>query len=165
LDVLAKYPGATFQVIVDTFMRMTAVASIERMARLCSHRRIRLQWLGAATYEFQDKMGIRAPIAAMHERFKAEGRDFWTSFSHVPAASSISFLSSLVFAQSNNYVWHDVILERSEEAKLALLENPEWRDRARESWDKTWPQSSLSRPDGIGIRLRAGRRDARRLYG
>ncbi len=151
LDVLARYPGATFQVIVDTFMRMTAVTSIERMARLCAQRQIRLQWLGAATYEFQDKMGIRAPIAAMHERFKAEGRDFWTSFSHVPAASSISFLSSLVFAQSNNYVWHDVILERSEEAKLALIEDPAWRNRARESWDRTWPQSSLSRPDEVTL--------------
>jgi N-acyl-D-aspartate/D-glutamate deacylase len=149
LDVLAKYPGATFQVIVDTFMRMTAVTSIERMAAMCATRRVRLQWLGAATYEFQDKMGIRAPIQAMHERFKAEGRDFFTAFSHVPAASSISFLSSLVFAQSNNYVWHDVILARTEAEKLALLEDPAWRERARASWEKTWPQSSLSRPADV----------------
>jgi N-acyl-D-aspartate/D-glutamate deacylase len=151
LDVLARYPGATFQVIVDIFMRMTGIASIERMATLCAKRPVRLQWLGVATYEFQDKMGIRAPIAAMHERFKAEGRDFWTSFTHVPASNSVSFTSSLIFAQSNNYVWHEVISAHTEDEKLALLEDPAWRARACESWDRMFAHSSMKQPENVTL--------------
>jgi N-acyl-D-amino-acid deacylase len=149
LDVLAKYPGTTFQVIVDSFMRMTAEASVERMARLCAPRNIRMQWVGVPTYAFQEK--LRGPLFAQHERFKAQGLDFWTGFHHLPATSSVSFLSSLVFAQSNNYVWHEIISAPTEEAKLALLEDPAWRERARVSWEQAWPQSPFSRPHELTL--------------
>jgi N-acyl-D-aspartate/D-glutamate deacylase len=146
LDVLAKYPGATFQVIVDTFMRMTAEASVERMARLCAPRKIRMQWVGVPTYDFQVKL---RGLFDQHAQFKKDGLDFWTGFHHLPATTAVSFLSSLVFAQSNNYVWHEIISAPTEEAKLALLDDPAWRARARESWEKTWPQSPLSRPQEL----------------
>jgi len=149
LDVVARHPGATFQVIVDTFMRMTAEASVERLGQLCAPRGIRMQWVGVPTYEFQEKM--RGPIFAQHERFKAEGRDFWTGFHHIPATNSISFLSSLIFAQSNIYVWHEVISAPTEDAKLALLADPSWRERARASWEQCWPQSPLSRPGDLTL--------------
>jgi len=160
LDVLAKYPGTTFQVIVDSFMRMTAEASVERMARLCAPRNIRMQWVGVPTYAFQEK--LRGPLFAQHERFKARGLDFWTGFHHLPATSSVSFLSSLVFAQSNNYVWHEIISAPTEEAKLALLEDPAWRAcpsllGASLATIAVQP-SARAHPLRLGIRLRTGRR-------
>ena len=145
LDVVARHPGATFQVIVDTFMRMTADASMQRMAALCAPRRVRMLWVGVPTYEFQQGQ-LGKPMFDRHEGFKADGLDFWTGFHHVPATNSISFLSSLIFAQSNIYAWHDIISAPTEEAKLALLADAGWRDRARDSWAKCWPQSPLSRP-------------------
>jgi N-acyl-D-amino-acid deacylase len=151
LDVVARHPGATFQVIVDTFMRMTAVASMERVARLAAPRKIRTQWVGVATYDFQNHTGIREPLDKLHAHFKAEDLDFWTGFTHIPAASSISFFSSLVFAQSNNYVWNEIIVAKTDAEKIALLDDPAWRDRARESWDKTWPQSPMSRPHDLTL--------------
>jgi N-acyl-D-amino-acid deacylase len=145
LDVVSRHPGATFQVIVDTFMRMTADASIQRMAALCAPRGIRMQWVGVPTYEFQQgKLG--KPMFERHEGFKTEGLDFWTGFHHVPATNSISFLSSLIFAQSNIYAWHEVISAPTEDAKMALLTDPDWRERGRASWVECWPQSPLSRP-------------------
>jgi N-acyl-D-amino-acid deacylase len=87
----------------------------------------------------------------LHAHFKAEDLDFWTGFTHIPAASSISFFSSLVFAQSNNYVWNEIIVAKTEAEKLALLDDPAWRDRARESWHKTWPQSPMSRPHDLTL--------------
>jgi N-acyl-D-aspartate/D-glutamate deacylase len=148
LDVVAHHPGATFQVIIDIFMRMTGEASMQRMAKLCAPRGIRMQWVGVPTYEFQEK--VRS-LFDQHERFKAEGLDFWTGFTHVPATNTIGFLSSLIFAQSNIYAWHEIISAPTDAAKLALLQDPDWRARARESWAKVWPQSALNRPQDLTL--------------
>ena len=149
LDVLADYPGKCLQVIIGIFMRMTGVADMERMERLAGPRGIRVQWVGAPTYEYQQ--ATSAPLFDMHERFKAQGLDFWTGFHHVPATSAANFVSSLIFGQSNNLVWHEVIAAKGEEAKLALLEDPAWRARARDSWDQTYPQSPFRTPKDIAL--------------
>ena len=53
-DVLSRYPGTTYQVIVDTFMRKTGPASLERLERLSKGRNIRMQIAGAIpTLDFQ----------------------------------------------------------------------------------------------------------------
>jgi N-acyl-D-aspartate/D-glutamate deacylase len=149
LDVLAKYPGASFQVIVGTFSRQSAVADVERMAGMCAPRRIRMQWLGLPTYEFQAE--LRELMFAMHERFKAEGHDIWTSVTDLPATTAVSFQSSLTFAQSNIYVWHEIIAAPTEEAKLALLADPAWRARARDSWEQCSKISPFCRPAEITL--------------
>lgn len=133
IKVLARHPGTSLQIILDTFMRMTGPQSAERIGRLCEGHAVRVQWAGVPTLEFQKE--IQAPMIAQHERFKSEGRDFWTGFSHVPITSTLSVNRSLIFAQSNDYAWHEVVLAETEEAKLALLNDPEWRARARHSWD------------------------------
>src|SRR5260370_38406653 len=84
-----------------------------------------------------------------HERFKADGLDFWTGFHHVPATNSISFLSSLIFAQSNIYAWHDIISAPPEEAKLALLADADWRGRRGNPGAKTWPHSPPAPPPEV----------------
>ena len=134
-EVLSRYPGATVQVVVDSLMRMTANAAVERLASLSEGMPIRLQWAGVPTLKWQKDYGIQQPLADLHERLTQEGRDFWTGYAHVPITVTASFNQSLLFAQSNEYVWHEVITAESPEAKLALLRDPEWRARARHSWD------------------------------
>ena len=135
LGVLAKHPGATLQVVVDSLMRMTSVASVERLARLSEGLPIRMQWAGVPTLRWQRDLGVQKPLVELHERFAKEGRDFWTGFMHVPITTVASIEHSLLFAQSNDYVWHEVVTAQGEAAKLALLRDPEWRRRARHSWD------------------------------
>jgi len=137
MEVLDRYPGSSFQIILDTFRNMTAAASLQRLADLSKDLNIRLQWGGVPTLEFQrDLMGIQAPLIELHEALKAEGRDFWTGFAHIPVTSTLSVQSSLIFAQSNDYVWHEVVVAETNEEKTAILEDPAWRERARKSWDE-----------------------------
>ena len=134
-EVLARYPGTTVQVVVDSLMRMTAHSAVERLAALSEGMPIRLQWAGVPTLKWQKDYGIQQPLADLHTRLSEEGRDFWTGYAHVPITVTASFNQSLLFAQSNEYVWHEVITAEDPEAKLALLSDPDWRARARHSWD------------------------------
>lgn len=135
-EVLDRHPGSSFQVIVDTFRNMTAAESMQRIARLSDGLKLRVQWGGLPTLVFQrDLMGIQAPLAELHEQFKREGRDFWTGFAHIPITSTLSVQSSLIFAQSNDYTWHEVVTAEGDDAKAAILRDPAWRERARASWD------------------------------
>jgi N-acyl-D-aspartate/D-glutamate deacylase len=134
-EVLAHYPRATVQVVVDSLMRMTAGTAVERLAGLSEGMPIRLQWAGVPTLKWQKDYGIQQPLADLHSRLVSEGRDFWTGYAHVPIIVTASFNQSLLFAQSNEYVWHEVVTAESPEAKLALLGDPGWRARARHSWD------------------------------
>jgi len=137
LEVLDRHPGTSLQIILDTFRNMTAADSLTRLARLCEGLDVRVQWGGVPTLEFQrDLMGIQAPLLELHSKLKEEGRDFWTGFAHIPITSTLSVQSSLIFAQSNDYVWHEVVVAEDDDAKAALLRDPDWRARARQSWDE-----------------------------
>ncbi len=148
-DVLAKYPGTTLQVIVDTFMRKTAAESVERIDRLIGDRPIRAQVAGMApTLTFQKD--IEEKVGPLRRRLAAEKRDIRAGFAHVPPTSVISIKKSLIFAQSNDYVWHEVVLAESEEEKLRILQDEDWRARARESWDeKVWRHSPFANPQSL----------------
>ncbi|MET0374639.1 MAG: amidohydrolase family protein, partial [Rhizorhabdus sp.] len=81
---------------------------------------------------------------------QAEGYDVWPGFAHVPPTITVSLYKSLLFAQSNDYVWHEVVLAEGDEAKMAILRDPDFRARARESWDtKTWKHSPFSNPQDL----------------
>jgi len=150
LEVLGAHPGATLQVVVDTVMRMTALPSVERLARLCEGLPIRMQWAGVPTLEWQKDLGIQAPLVELHERFAREGRDFWTGFAHVPITTVASIERSLLFAQSGDYVWHEVVTAEGDEAKLRLLRDAAWRARARHSWDhEALKTSPFPQPRGV----------------
>ena len=134
-EVVARHPGTSVQVVVDSIMRMTALPSMERLARLTEGMPIRLQWAGVPTLQWQKDFGLQQPLIELHERFAREGRDFWTGFTHVPITTTASIDRSLLFAQSGDYVWHEVVLAEGDEAKIAVLSDPDWRVRARHSWD------------------------------
>jgi len=148
IDVLARHPGSSLQVVLDTFMRMTAPENTARLARLCAGKKVRVQWGGVPTLMFQKF--IQGPMIELHEQFKKDGLDFWTGFAHTGLTSVLSVNRSLIFAQSNDYVWHEVVLEQTEAGKLALLGDPAWRARARESWDtRAWEHAPMKNPDRL----------------
>ncbi len=152
LDVMERYDGASWQVIIDTFMRMTAPQSIERLMKLCKGRKIRVQVAGGVpTLEFQRPLVEQ--MKGLMDRAQAEGYDFWTGYAHVSPTNTLSLTRSLIFAQSNDYVWHEVVLAETEEEKLRLLKDPAWRARARESWDtKVWPHAPMANPHRLHLR-------------
>jgi len=135
IGVLARHEGTTLQVIVDLFRSMSCTESLERLARLVGDQPVRVQYGGIPTLEFQKDMGLQTPMLALHEQLKSEGRDFWTAFAHVPPTVNIGVQRSLIFAQSNEYVWHEVQLAETDEEKIAILRDEDWRARARHSWD------------------------------
>lgn len=136
IDTIARHDGAMLQVIVDIFRNMDCVASVERLARLCRGKSIRVQYAGIPTLEYHKSIGLQEPMVALHERLGAEGFDFWTAFAHVPITGTASVLHSLAFAQSNEYVWNEVVELPNDGSKEALMRDPDWRARARRSWDE-----------------------------
>jgi N-acyl-D-amino-acid deacylase len=147
--VMERYPGSCYQVIVDTFMRMTGPANLERLSRLLAGRAIKVQIAGAIpTLDFQK--GILPAMQDSVRQMRAAGVDVWPGFAHVSPTSTLSLVKSLIFAQSNDYVWHEVVLEDDHHRKAALLADPAWRARARESWDtQAWGHSPLKNPQDL----------------
>ncbi len=150
LAVLSKYPGATFQIIVDHFMRMTGPDTVERMGRLAKAAGVRMQWAGLPTLKYQAKVKVRSQV--LHEHFKTEGLDFWTGFHHVSPTSVINFVRSLVFAQNGNPVWQELVNAPTWEEKEAMLSSSEWRDRARDAWNNQFAHSYLHDPTALTLR-------------
>ena len=150
LTVLGRYPGATFEVITDIFMRNTAAATVERLGAIAIETNVRMQWVGVPPFKFQAP--IRPELDALHERFKEEGRDFWTGFHHISPTSMMNFASSLVFSQNGNPTWQEMVNCRDEHEKLAMLADPAWRERARESWNSQLPHSYLNDPSALTFR-------------
>jgi N-acyl-D-aspartate/D-glutamate deacylase len=148
--VLERYPGRVFQVIVDWVMRVDAPATMDRFTGLLRGRNIRTQFTGAVpTLQYQDK--IVAPAIELHEARKGEGLDIWAGYHHVASTVLIGFMNSLVWAQINNYVWNEIIDERDEQKKLAMLADPEWRARARESWNSVRDVSRAKHADAFEL--------------
>jgi N-acyl-D-aspartate/D-glutamate deacylase len=133
-DVIARHPAATLQVLVDTFIHLTAPKTIPWLVDLIGDRKIRVQFAGGVpTLRFQGEMV--APLLELHERFKREGKDVWPGYAHIPVTAILNIDRSLLFAQSDEFVWHEVVAKRTPAEKEALLRDPDWRARARASWD------------------------------
>lgn len=150
MEVVARYPGATVQVIVDHFMRMTGPEQAERLGNLAHRAGVRLQWAGVPTLKFQAEIGEKS--LAVHERFKAKGMDNWTGYHHVSPTSVINFVRSLVFAQNGNQVWQEVIDTEGLDEKNRLLSDTAWLARARKSWDNQYAHSYLNDPSALTLR-------------
>ncbi|AZI35609.1 putative D-aminoacylase [Caenibius tardaugens NBRC 16725] len=149
-EVLQRYPSATFQCIIDVaLMRDNGDQQVERISKLLKGRGIRVQFTGAApTSEYQTyRVDQMKELVA---RLRSEGLDVWPGYAHVPLTAQVSIYRSLLFAQSNDYVWHEAVLAEGDAAKEAVLRDPDWRARARESWDtKIYPQSPMAQPHAL----------------
>ena len=150
-DVLQKYPGTTYQVIVDTSMRKTGPQSMKRLETLLKGYTIRVQIAGGIpTLMFQKD--ILPSMQKSLDEMRAAGVDVWPGYAHVSPTSTLSLYKSLIFAQSNDYVWHEVVLAETNEEKARMLADPEWRARARESWDtKAWTHSPMNNPQRLNL--------------
>jgi N-acyl-D-aspartate/D-glutamate deacylase len=148
-DVMDRYPATCYQIIVDTFMRMNGPANLKRLEKLLTGRKIRVQIAGGIpTLFFQ--AGILPEMQKTIDEMRAAGIDVWPGFAHVSPTSVLSLTKSLIFAQSNDYVWHEVVLAETHEEKTRLLNDPDWRARARESWDtQAWDHSPLKNPQEL----------------
>lgn len=150
MDVLERYPASSLQINVDYIMRMNAGPSIEMLARLAKGRKLRIQIPGAIpTQEFAKD--IIPEATEVFERLKAQGYDVWTSYNHRPITTTVNFNSSLVWAQTNNYAWGEIIQAQGDEAKLALLSDPVWRKRARDKWHEQVDQSPANHPELVNL--------------
>lgn len=150
MRVIARYPGATFQVILDYFMRFTANDTLERMGRLAKATGVRMQWAGMPSLEYMAPQLARSK--ELHEQFKAEGLPIFTSFNVISPTSVINFGRTLVFGQNGNPVWQDLVNQPGWEAKAALLADPAWRAKAREAWDNQFAHSYLHDPSAMLLR-------------
>jgi len=134
IATLARYPAASMQVVLDTTMHLTAAKYVRYLAPLCEGHKIRVQWAGLVpNLKFQ--ADLVDELKAIHAEFQRTGKDYWTGYAHVPITSVINIRASLIFAQSDEFVWHEVVKADTDDAKLALLNDPDWRARARWSWD------------------------------
>ena len=149
LEVLARHEGATFQVILDHFFRMTGPVQLERLGRIAKETGTRMHWLGLPTLKYAREAGKRS--AELHEQFKQEGgAEIWTDYHHVSPTSIINFVRSLVFAQNGNPVWQEVVNAKTWDEKAALMTDPAWLDRARHAWDHdTFSHSYLRVPSKL----------------
>jgi len=148
-DVMDRYPHTCYQVIVDTFMRKTGPDSLKRLEKLLKGRKIRVQIAGAIpSLEFQKD--ILPAMQASTQSMRDAGIDVWPGYAHVSPTNVLGIVKSLIYAQSNDYVWHEVVLAEDHDEKRRLLADPEWRARARDSWDnQAWPHSPLQNPQDL----------------
>lgn len=152
MTVIARHPGATMQVIIDNFNpgRMHGPEQLERMGRLIRQTGIRMHWPAMPFIKFQ------APLlqqeVEIHQKFVDEGLDIWAGIHNVAPTMIINFVRTLLFAQHGLHVWQEIVAEQDEGRKLAMLANPAWRERARESWNTHYSHSVLHDPSALTLR-------------
>ncbi len=150
MDVIAHHEGAVMEVIVDYLSRFNAPETIARLARIAKGRKVRIQLAGGVpTFEYA-AAAIPGAMATW-DQLKADGLDIWMGYNHKPVTTVINFRSSLVFAQTNNYVWGEVLQAKDDVAKFALLNDPAWRARARVGWAETVDQAPSKYPEQITL--------------
>jgi N-acyl-D-amino-acid deacylase len=150
MRVVARYEGATVQVVVDYLMRKTGNSSVERWGALAKKTGVRLQWAGLPTLMLMKEQTPRA--IELHEQFKAEGLPFYTAFTVIAFTSILNFYSTLIFGQNGNPVWQELINEKSWDKKKEMLRDQDWLDRARESWNNQFAHSTLNNPETMIFR-------------
>jgi N-acyl-D-aspartate/D-glutamate deacylase len=151
-DVLDDYPDKTCEIIVSLSQKFTGYEDMQRLEPLLKHRNFRFQWAGVPNLSYQMGRGQVARLRDEHERYKREGLPFYTGFTHVPPANSFTLNSQLVFGQTRMLAWVEIASESNLNRKLELLQDPDWRQRARDTWDEQYPQSPFRRPEVVIMR-------------
>ncbi len=146
LDVVAANPGTTFQFVPRAFEFEHFPGDMERMAGLCGDRGIRANWGGFFAQENRSKE--RAVSLELVERLNGEGAQVATLYSARPGYVNLHFERSIMW--SGVEAWHELCNVDSDEAKLAMLGDEAWRERARHDWDAcTYTLAPINRPHMI----------------
>ena len=145
-DVLARHPGAIVQMQPRFAEPQHVDGDMERMARIAAPRKVRGVWLTLPTMQRAGPY-IQQGLA-LHRRVRDMGADFWPTFVHKPLEIFYNFDRSLMFEWMP--AWHDMMYS-PKETRAALLGDPEWRAKARDSMDhhKGPPGYPFERPDVV----------------
>ena len=146
LDVVAAHPGATFQFVPRAFEFEHFPGDMERMAALCRDRGVRANWGGFFAQENRAKE--REISLELVDRLNAEGSQIATLYSVRPGYVNLHFERSIMW--SGVEAWHELCNVDGDEAKLAMLRDDAWRERARHDWDAcTYTLAPINRPHMI----------------
>jgi N-acyl-D-amino-acid deacylase len=134
-DVMAKYRGSIIEFAINVFgERHLAVPQIERMAKFCKPRGIRMQFL-YVPLEYSNAE-LREELMAAQRRLRAEGVDVWSTYVARPISVSISFEASILFKYQGAFAWDELVnATPGRDAKMKKLADPAWRARARHEID------------------------------
>jgi N-acyl-D-aspartate/D-glutamate deacylase len=131
LDVLAKH-RRMLQFNNDEMLD-AAIASTERMARLCGPRAVRVQYLHLPAEE--RRRADHGRHLEMVAKLRADGVDLWPCFVHRPVSIQLSLESCIVFSIIGMTGWHLLSNETPRGVKAAMMADPDWRARCRREWD------------------------------
>lgn len=146
VDVLARHPGATLQMITRFNEPENIDADVERFARICKPRGVRGQWTAIPSTVREDY--LREQTIALHRRLREDGVDFWPNVPHKPLEPFFNFERALTFQRVA--AWNEWI-NGPAEGKLAMLADRAWRARARADYDNRVSSSTsrLDRPESL----------------
>jgi len=128
LDVLARYPHASFQVLARSH------ADRRRVLEKAQARGVRSMSLGDGTGGVIREEGLTVwRLSAANEPFQPRmGFDSTIAAAGVPA-------------------WHELINECPAEAKEQRLADPDWRARARHDWDHPLPEQNAFTTESLHV--------------
>ena len=107
LDVLARHPGRTFQVITRFNDPEHDIADAERFARLCRRGGVRGQWPGIPT-DVLDADHASPALRTLHRpAARRGGGDFWPIVAFKPLEPFFGFERSIVFQRVP--AWNDMV--------------------------------------------------------
>jgi N-acyl-D-aspartate/D-glutamate deacylase len=150
-EVLSRHPGATGQVSLDAFIRLDADEALDRIERVTRGLPVRIQWVPFPVMCFQREAGLQDRVMQVHQRIRADGRDIRPGIVHYPLSFTLSLSpeKELSFVVASQADWLEAAKAPTAEEKVRLLKDPDWRARARRSWDGcTHPQSVFANPAG-----------------
>ena len=134
LDVLRDAGRGVVEIVPGLLDAADPVAMMEDLARRCGARGIPLTWTGF-TYS-QSNPALTERWVDLARRLADDGVRFLPQLSPRTVDMRLNWDSSMMF-MSMPEGWHRVIAADGDEAKAALLRDPEWRATARAEWDRT----------------------------
>jgi N-acyl-D-aspartate/D-glutamate deacylase len=142
LAVLAKH-GALLQYVPRFLQSEYFLGDLQRLSRLATAAGVRLLFAGYALEE-QAAAG-RAQLEDLIAAETARGASLWPNFSPRPTHVNMHFERSIMW--SGIAGWHEYA-NAPIEAKRTMLNDPEWRARARTEWDAcTYTLAPVKIPD------------------
>ncbi len=132
LDAIGGFGRGVVEIVPALLDREGQFDRMEALARRCGARRLPLTWTGFAVSDRDPQFVVRWLDLA--RRLQSEGVPFYPQLSPRTVDFRLNWDSSMMF-MSLPRGWHRVVAARGEEAKAALLADPEWREAARQEWD------------------------------
>ena len=130
LDVLARR-GRGFVEFVPDLLGADPEVGMHRLASRCGERGIPLTWTGFTASPVNGRMEKWLDLT---DEYRERGVQLWPQLSPRTVDFRINWDSSMMFMPMP-HGWHRVIQADGEDAKRALLSDPEWRAAARAEWD------------------------------